>query len=66
MYREVVMLRNVQQLSTSETATILGISQGSVKTPLLRARLQLRDLLAEQLGDNYTSGLCEGKKLWRG
>lgn len=65
IYREVVMLRDVQQLSISETATILGISQGSVKTRLLRARLQLRDVLAKQLGNNYTSGLCEGKKLWR-
>lgn len=65
IYREVVMLRDVQQLSISETAAILGISQGSVKTRLLRARLQLRDVLAKRLGNNYTSGLCEGKKLWR-
>ena len=63
IYREVVMLRDVQQLSISETAAILGISQGSVKTRLLRARLQLRDVLAKQLGN--TSGLYEGKKLWR-
>lgn len=63
IYREVVMLRDVQQLSISETAAILGISQGSVKTRLLRARLQLRDVLAKQLGN--MSGLYEGKKLWR-
>ena len=65
-HREVVMLRDVQQLSTAETAEILGISQASVKTRLLRARLQLRDRLTQVLGENlYTSQwLQKGKKPW--
>jgi RNA polymerase sigma-70 factor, ECF subfamily len=45
-YREVVMLRDVNSLSTKETAAILAITEGAVKTRLLRARLQLRDCLA--------------------
>jgi len=45
-YREVLILRDVQRLSIKETTTILGISEGSVKTRLHRARLLLRDSLA--------------------
>jgi RNA polymerase sigma-70 factor, ECF subfamily len=45
-YREVFMLRDMEQLNIQETAEALGISVASVKTRLLRARLMLRDLLA--------------------
>lgn len=45
-YREVFVLRDVEQLNIQETADTLGISVASVKTRLLRARLMLRDLLA--------------------
>jgi RNA polymerase sigma-70 factor, ECF subfamily len=45
-YRTVMMLRDVQQLSISETAQVLGISEANVKTRLSRARLQMRDALA--------------------
>jgi len=46
IYREILILRDVRQLSTAETTQILGISEGSVKTRLLRARLQMRALVA--------------------
>lgn len=46
IYREVFVLRDMQQLSIAETSKALGISTTSVKTRLLRARLMLRDLLA--------------------
>jgi RNA polymerase sigma-70 factor (ECF subfamily) len=49
-YREVVALRDIQLLSTQETAEILGLSVANVKTRLLRARLQLRERLAAHLG----------------
>ncbi|MGH9486301.1 MAG: sigma-70 family RNA polymerase sigma factor [Terriglobales bacterium] len=45
-YREVVVLRDVQLLSTQETAELMGLSIANVKTRLLRARLQLRERLA--------------------
>jgi RNA polymerase sigma-70 factor, ECF subfamily len=54
-YHEVFVLRDVQQMSTEETAQALGISQGAVKTRLLRARLMLRDLLAPGLDASWTS-----------
>jgi len=45
-YREVFMLRQVEGLSTSETAHILGVSEDVVKTRLSRARHAIqRDLL---------------------
>jgi len=46
VYREVLVLRDLQHLSIKETSTILGISEPNVKTRLHRARLQLRDCLA--------------------
>jgi RNA polymerase sigma-70 factor (ECF subfamily) len=65
-YREVFVLRDVQHLSIEETAGLLGISQASVKTRLLRARLMLRDLLAPGLGGAFWGRLPfeKGNKPW--
>jgi RNA polymerase sigma-70 factor, ECF subfamily len=46
IYREVIVLRDVRQLSVAEAAEVLGIGEGTVKTRLVRARLQLRDCVA--------------------
>lgn len=46
LFREVVTLRDIQNLSIRETSMILGISEAAVKTRLHRARLLLRDSLA--------------------
>jgi RNA polymerase sigma-70 factor (ECF subfamily) len=45
IYRTVFMLRDVEELSTEETAEALGLSIPAVKSRLLRARLQLRETL---------------------
>jgi RNA polymerase sigma-70 factor (ECF subfamily) len=45
IFRTVFLLRDVEELSTEETAEALGISIPAVKSRLLRARLQLRDKL---------------------
>src|SRR5438067_6353161 len=65
-YREVFILRDVEQLSIEETAKALGISIPSVKTRLLRARLMLRDLLAPGFGGGWASKLSfeKGSKPW--
>ncbi len=45
-YRVVVMLRDLQQLSTAETASVLGLQISAVKARLFRGRLMLREALA--------------------
>jgi RNA polymerase sigma-70 factor, ECF subfamily len=45
IYRAVFVLRDIEELSTEETADALGLSVPAVKSRLLRARLQLRDKL---------------------
>ncbi len=44
-YRAVVTLRDIEELSTSEVAEILDISEGAVRVRLHRARQALRSLL---------------------
>jgi len=55
-FRTVFVLRDVEGMSTEETAEMLGLSVPAVKSRLLRARLQLRERLAryfksKQAGD---------------
>ncbi|MCC7153257.1 MAG: sigma-70 family RNA polymerase sigma factor [Bryobacterales bacterium] len=45
IFRVVFILRDVEELSTEETAETLGLSIAAVKSRLLRARLQLREKL---------------------
>jgi RNA polymerase sigma-70 factor (ECF subfamily) len=45
IYRAVFVLRDIDQLSTEETAEALDLSIPAVKSRLLRARLQLREKL---------------------
>lgn len=49
--REVFMLRDVEGLSTAETATVLDVSDDVVKTRLSRARAALRQVLERRLGE---------------
>jgi RNA polymerase sigma-70 factor (ECF subfamily) len=48
--REVFVLREVEGLSTAETAASLGVSEDVVKTRLSRARAALRRALFERTG----------------
>jgi len=45
IFRSVFVLRDVEDLSTEDTAEALGLSVPAVKSRLLRARLQLREKL---------------------
>ena len=60
-YREVFILRDVEQMSIEEAAEALNISIASVKTRLLRARLMLRDILAPDLANGWFSRAPFGK-----
>lgn len=48
-YRIVFVLRDLEGMSTKETARLLNISESNVKIRLMRARLLLRDQLAIKL-----------------
>ena len=62
-YREVLILRDVQHLSIQETAQVLCITEGNVKTRLLRARLQMRDALTPGIDGSWSSGKQEFEKV---
>lgn len=49
IYRSVILLRDVEELSTEETAQILDITEQTVKMRLHRARLAVRQTLDEHL-----------------
>jgi RNA polymerase sigma-70 factor (ECF subfamily) len=53
-YRVVFVLREVEQLSTVETADCLGVSQEAVKTRLHRSRALLRRDLEGRIGPAVT------------
>ncbi len=48
-HREVLLLRDMEQLSYQEIAQVLRITEGTVKSRLFRARENLRELLAPVL-----------------
>jgi RNA polymerase sigma-70 factor (ECF subfamily) len=65
-YREAFVLRDIHELNISQTARVLGISPGAVKSRLRRARLMLRDMLAPGLGQDGRLGwsLKEVRRPW--
>lgn len=48
-FRDVILLRDIEQLDTRAAAEMLGITASAVKTRLHRARLALRTLLDQRL-----------------
>jgi len=50
-YREIIILRDIEQLDTSETAQALDITEGAARVRLHRARQALRALLDDYFGD---------------
>jgi RNA polymerase sigma-70 factor (ECF subfamily) len=50
-YRNVLVLRDIEELDTEETARLLGTTAGAIKTRLHRARQALRTLVERELRD---------------
>jgi len=48
-YKSVILMRDVEELSTLETAQVLDLTEDVVKTRLHRARLAVRQKLDEYL-----------------
>lgn len=53
--RVVFLLRDIEDLSTLETADVLGLSETAVKTRLSRARMRLREELSRYYGDRVVA-----------
>jgi RNA polymerase sigma-70 factor (ECF subfamily) len=53
-FRTVFVLREIEGLSVEETAQVLGLIEGTVKTRLLRARRKLQDMLAPEIHSALT------------
>jgi RNA polymerase sigma-70 factor (ECF subfamily) len=49
-YRAPMILCDVEGLSTAEAAAVLGLSEAALKSRLHRARVAVREAIAEQLG----------------
>lgn len=52
-YREVLVMRKVEHLSTEETADLLAVSQQNVRVRLHRARKLLAERLYDRAGDAF-------------
>jgi RNA polymerase sigma factor (sigma-70 family) len=51
-FREVIILREIEELSYREIATITGVPTGTVMSSLSRARLRLREILTCLLSED--------------
>lgn len=62
-YRSVLIMREIEQLTTEETSRILNISEANVKVRLYRAKEKLREELLKMLGDfnlySFKGNQCE-------
>ncbi len=56
IYRAVILLRDIEELSTEEAAEVLDLSLEAVKTRLHRARLAVRQKLDEYMKDAKAGG----------
>jgi RNA polymerase sigma-70 factor (ECF subfamily) len=52
IYRTVLLLRDIEEMDTSEAAAVVGVSENVLKVRLHRARHALRRLLAERFEEN--------------
>ncbi len=60
-YRTVLLLRDIEELDTQETATLLGTTQNTIKIRLHRARQALRTLLRHELAPEDPPAVRRGE-----
>lgn len=60
-YKSVILMRDVEELSTRETAQVLDLTEDVVKTRLHRARLAVRQKLDEYLRGRVPASHAGGK-----
>lgn len=66
LYREIFVLRDIQQLNVEECSEMLGVSEEVVKVRLHRARLMMREKLAPAFKRGFLARWLsfKGKKPW--
>jgi RNA polymerase sigma-70 factor (ECF subfamily) len=61
-FREVLILRDVEDLSYEEIGAITGLAEGTVKSRIHRARAQLKALVEQAFGDASRRRAADRKK----
>ncbi len=59
-YRVVLLLRDIEDLDTAQTARMLNITPTAVKVRLHRARQALKTLVEREMGASYRADACTG------
>ena len=59
-FREVLVLRDVEDMSYEEIAAVTGLPDGTVKSRIHRARSQLKVLVEKAIGERVRGGVGEG------
>lgn len=60
LYRQALILRDINELSYTRIGEILGVSEGTVKSRLFRARAQLAKIL--RASGNFSGGVSSNKR----
>jgi RNA polymerase sigma-70 factor (ECF subfamily) len=58
-FREVLILRDVEDMSYEEIAQVTGLADGTVKSRIHRARAQLRTLVEKAMGEKVRSSQAD-------
>ena len=62
IYRSVLILREIEGMTTEETAAVLGVEIDVVKTRLHRARAALRAAIENRVGEQMQSAFTFGNE----
>lgn len=62
IYRSVLILREVEGMTTEETASVLDVQTDVIKTRLHRARASLRDAIEGRIGEQMQSSYTFGNE----
>ena len=62
IYRSVLIMREIEGMSTNDTAAVLDVEPEVVKTRLHRARAALRDAMEDRLGEQMKSTYTFGNE----
>ena len=60
IYRSVLILREVEEMTTEETAAVLDVEVDVIKTRLHRARAALRDAIEDRVGEQMKNAYTFG------